>query len=48
MLNDYQAQGIELPDWDVTYLPAFDTTGDIVSPGGLEHLHLCLQEQPAS
>lgn len=35
MLKDYQAQGIELPDWDVTYLPAFDTTGDIVSPGGL-------------
>ena len=35
MLKDYAAQGIEIPNWDVTYLPAFDTTGDIVSPGGL-------------
>ena len=31
MLKDYQAQGIELPDWDVTYLPAFDTTGVLTS-----------------
>lgn len=35
MLKDYEAQGIDVPNWDVTYLPAFDPAGDIVSPGGL-------------
>ena len=46
MLKDYQAQGIELPDWDVTYLPAFDTTGDIVSPGGLStFISVCKNSQ---
>ncbi len=35
MLKDYEAQGIEIPNWDVTYLPCFDTAGDVVSPGGL-------------
>ena len=35
MMKDYVAQGIDVPNWDVTYLPAFDATGEIVSPGGL-------------
>lgn len=35
MLKDYQAQGISVPNWDVTYLPSFDTSGAVVSPGGL-------------
>lgn len=35
MLKDYENQGIEVPEWDVTYLPSFDASGDVVSPGGL-------------
>jgi multiple sugar transport system substrate-binding protein len=35
MLKDYENQGMEIPNWDVTYLPSFDTSGDIISPGGL-------------
>lgn len=35
MLKEYQSQGIQLPNWDVTYLPCFDTSSNIVSPGGL-------------
>lgn len=35
MLKDYEAKGVEVPNWDVTYLPSFDVQGDMVSPGGL-------------
>lgn len=35
MFKDYANQGIDIPDWDVTYLPSFDASGDAVSPGGL-------------
>lgn len=35
MIKDYVSQGIDVPDWDVTYLPTFDVNGDVVSPGGL-------------
>ena len=35
MLKDYKAQGISVPNWDVTYLPNFDVSGNMVSPGGL-------------
>ena len=35
MLKDYENQGIEIPNWDVTYLPGYDKEADPVSPGGL-------------
>ena len=35
MFKDYVAQGIDVPNWDVTYLPCYDTNGDVVSAGGL-------------
>lgn len=35
MMKDYVAQGIDVPNWDVTYLPCYDASGDVVSPGGL-------------
>lgn len=35
MIKDYVNQGIDVPEWDVTYLPTFDVNDDVVSPGGL-------------
>lgn len=35
MFKDYVNQGMEVPDWDVTYLPTFDVKADAVTPGGL-------------
>ena len=35
MFKDYEAQGIDVPNWDVTYLPCYDTNSDVVSAGGL-------------
>jgi len=35
MIKDNIAKGVNVPNWDVTYLPNYDVSDDIVSPGGL-------------